>query len=98
MRKLCCVIFSILFASFSMYAQNIGTLKSEVVKIITDKKATIGVSIIGTTAKDTFSINGERHFPLISVFKFHIALTTLSKVDKGELSLKQKVFIKKVNY
>jgi beta-lactamase class A len=78
-----------------MYAQNLGTLKNEVAKIIADKKATIGVSIIGTTAKDTFSINGERPFPLISVFKFHIALTTLNKVDKGELSLKQKVFIKK---
>lgn len=32
---------------------------------------------------------------MISVFKFHIALTVLNKVDKGELALNQKIFIKK---
>ena len=31
----------------------------------------------------------------MSIFKFHIALATLNLVDKGKLSLKQKIFIKK---
>jgi beta-lactamase class A len=32
---------------------------------------------------------------MISAFKFHVALTVLNKVDKGDLSLNQKLFIKK---
>ncbi|MBL0144397.1 MAG: class A beta-lactamase, subclass A2 [Chitinophagaceae bacterium] len=95
MRKLYYIVVYLLLTSSSMYAQNIDTLKSEIVKIISTKKATVGVSIIGSDAKDTLNINGYRHFPMISVFKFHIALTVLNKVDKGELSLGQKVFIKK---
>lgn len=95
MRKLFYIVVYLLLTSLSMYAQNIDTLKSEIVKIITTKKATVGVSIIGSDAKDTLNINGYRHFPMISVFKFHIALTVLNKVDKGELSLEQKVCIKK---
>ena len=36
-----------------------------------------------------------RHFPMQSVFKFHIALAVLSQVDKGRLSLDQKIKIEK---
>ena len=82
-------------ASFSLHAQNIDTLRKEIIEIIASKDATIGVSIIGIDSKDTLSINGNAHFPMISVFKFHIALAILNKVDNGELSLNQKLFIKK---
>ena len=82
-------------ASFSLHAQNIDTLRKEIIEIIASKDATIGVSIIGIDSKDTLSINGNAHFSMISVFKFHIALAILNKVDNGELSLNQKLFIKK---
>jgi len=71
------------------------TLKSQIQQIVSNKKAIVGVSIIGNKGKDTISLNGDRHFPMQSVFKFHIALAVLAEVDKGNLSINQKVEIKK---
>jgi beta-lactamase class A len=70
-------------------------LRQELENIIATNNATIGISIKNIEEKDTLSINGNLNVPLMSVFKFHIALATLNLVDKGKLSLKQKFFIKK---
>ncbi|MFD1601997.1 class A beta-lactamase, subclass A2 [Flavobacterium artemisiae] len=94
MRKLFYVmLFSL--ASFQTFAQTINELRQELNQIIKTKNATVGISIKGIEDKDTLSINGNLKAPLMSVFKFHIALTVLDKIDKGELSLEQKIFIKK---
>lgn len=89
------LIIIILFISLQTFAQNTNELRKKIEQIIATKNATIGVSILGLENGDTLSMNGDRHYPMISVFKFHIALTVLNKVDKGELSLKQKLLIKK---
>ncbi|WP_025743536.1 class A beta-lactamase, subclass A2 [Aquimarina pacifica] len=70
-------------------------LRNEIEKIISDKNAVVGVSIIGNNGKDTLSVNGDKQFPMQSVFKFHIALAVLSEIDKGALSLDQIVKIDK---
>lgn len=77
------------------YSQEIATLKQQIEGIINSKKAIVGVAISGTKAKDTLSINGKRHFPMQSVFKFHIALAVLSEIDKGNLSLDKIIEIPK---
>ena len=77
------------------FAQNMDNLRQKIQQIISTKKADVGVSILNLETEDTLSFNGNKHYPMISVFKFHIALTVLNKVDKGELSLNQKLFIKK---
>jgi len=74
-----------------------GKLKQEIQQIIQSKKAHIGVSICGPADKDTLTINGTDHYPMQSVFKFHLALAVLNRVDKGQLSLEQKIFIKKAD-
>ena len=91
------IIFLLCISLFSvqLFAQNKNELREELNKIISTKNATIGVSVKGIEDKDTLSINGNLNAPLMSVFKFHIALTTLNLVDKGKLSLTQKIFIKK---
>ncbi|WP_445749372.1 class A beta-lactamase, subclass A2 [Polaribacter sp.] len=94
MTKLVVSLLTIIF-SLQLAAQNIDTLRKELNQIIASKNATIGVSIKAIEDKDTLNINGKLNAPLMSVFKFHIALTTLHLVDKGKLSLSQKVFIKK---
>jgi beta-lactamase class A len=89
-------IFLIFFTAFipiQIFAQS--DLRQKLEQIIATKKADVGVSILNLDNGDTISINGSKHYPMISVFKFHIALTVLNKVDKGELSLDQKLFIKK---
>ena len=80
-----------LFITIPATAQTIDSLKSQIQQIISTKNAVVGVSLVGNNKKDTLSINGEKHFPMQSVFKFHIALAVLSAVDKGQLSLNQKI-------
>lgn len=70
-------------------------LKNKIHEIISAKNATVGISLKGIEDQDTLSINGNKKTPLMSVFKFHIALAVLNQVDKGKLKLDQKFFIKK---
>lgn len=71
------------------------SLRKKIEQIVSDKNAVVGVSIIGNNGKDTLSLNGNKRFPMQSVFKFHIALAVLSEVDKGTLSLNQTIQIDK---
>ena len=93
--RLILLTFLILLASSKVFGQT--ELRQELEDIIATKNATIGISIKCLENKDTLSINGNLNAPLMSVFKFHIALATLNLVDKGKLSLKQKVFIRVVS-
>lgn len=70
-------------------------LRKKIEQIVSGKNAVVGVSIIGNDGKDTLSLHGDKHFPMQSVFKFHIALAVLSEIDKGKLSLDQKIAISK---
>lgn len=70
-------------------------LRNKIEQIVSEKNAVVGVSIIGNNGKDTLSLNGDKQFPMQSVFKFHIALAVLSEIDKGNLSLGQIIEIPK---
>ena len=61
------------------------------------KSATVGVAVYGIEDGSLAQINGNGHFPMQSVFKFHIALAVLHKVDKGELRLEQELLITKAD-
>ncbi|QOG03236.1 class A beta-lactamase, subclass A2 [Flavobacterium sp. MDT1-60] len=93
MTKFSVILFS--FLSFQAYSQTTNKLRQQLNQIIAIKNATVGISIKSIEDKDTLSINGNLKTPLMSVFKFHIALTVLNQVDGGKLSLDQKIFIKK---
>lgn len=83
------------FFSFHLRSQTIQDLRNKINAITSTKNATVGISVKGIEDKDTLSINGNKETPLMSVFKFHIALAVLNRVDKGKLKLNQKFFIKK---
>jgi len=93
MSKLFIVLFS--FLSFQVFSQGTNELRNQLQQIISSKSATVGVSMKGVENKDTLSINGNLKMPMMSVFKFHIALAVLHKVDEGKLNLSQEIFIKK---
>lgn len=80
--------------SSAVFAEN-NQLKEQIEKVIKNKKAEVGVSIYNFENKENLLINNDKHFPLQSVFKFHIALAVLNEVDKGRFSLAQKVLVKK---
>ena len=72
-----------------------GNLKHQIEELIATKNATVGVAVSGIEKPDTFSIMGDHHFPLQSVFKFPIAIVVLSEVDRGKLSLNQQITLTK---
>lgn len=88
-------LLCLLLFSAHTFAQNLYELRKELNQIISTKNATVGISLKGIENKDTLSINGNMKMPMMSAFKFHIALAVLNEVDKGKLALNQKIFIKK---
>ncbi|MDQ6528700.1 class A beta-lactamase, subclass A2 [Flavobacterium sp. LHD-85] len=93
MTKFSIALFS--FLSFQVFSQGTNELRDQLQQIISSKSATLGVSIKSIEDKDTLSINGHLKMPMMSVFKFHIALAVLHKVDEGKLNLAQEIFVKK---
>ncbi|RXM51156.1 MULTISPECIES: class A beta-lactamase, subclass A2 [unclassified Chryseobacterium] len=89
------LFISICLFSIQLKSQTMQDLRSKINTIISTKNATVGISVKGIEDKDTLSINGNKEMPMLSVFKFHIALSVLNQVDKGKLKLNQKFFIKK---
>lgn len=81
------LISAFTFAQKSVLAQKVDS-------IIKDKKATVGVSVLGFEDGFKYNKNVETKLPMLSVFKFHIAATVLDLVDKGKLSLDQKILLK----
>jgi beta-lactamase class A len=70
-------------------------LPQQIKAYIAGKKATIGVSVLGMEDHYSMSVKGRDHFPMQSVFKFHIAMAVLSQVDEGKLRLDQEIKVTK---
>jgi len=91
-------VLFILFFSITIVsskAQSIDNLKQKINKVLANNSATVGVSIKGLRPQDNLSINGDKHLPMQSVYKYHLALTVLHQVDQGKFSLDQKILIDK---
>lgn len=87
---------SILFLLiFSLGIAQNSDLKKNINQIIKDKNATVAVSVLDFETNKSLSINGNKKLPLLSVFKFHIALAVLDQVDQGKLSLDQNIPVTK---
>lgn len=87
---------SILFLLiFSLGIAQNSDLKKDINQIIKDKNATVAVSVLDFETNKSLSINGNKKLPLLSVFKFHIAVAVLDQVDQGKLSLDQNIPVTK---
>jgi len=93
MTRFSIALFS--FLSFQVFSQGTNELRNQLQQIISSKNATVGVSIKNIEDKDTLSIKGNLKMPMMSVFKFHIALAVLHKVDEGKFNLTQEIFVTK---
>ena len=85
----------LLLLMFALGFAQTSALKKEINQIIKGKNATVGVSVLDFENNKSISINGNKHLPMLSVFRFHIALAVLDQVDQGKLSLDQNILIKK---
>jgi|SRR5688572_3453082 len=101
MRNFFCLAASltisiIFLLSNEIYGQE--KLRKEIENIVQTVNASVGVGIRHMESGDTLTIHGNDHFPMQSVYKFHLALAILADVDRGKLSVDQKVFIRKEDY
>ncbi|RAW00913.1 class A beta-lactamase, subclass A2 [Pseudochryseolinea flava] len=91
------VIIVLLLLDFALatplYAQSKAALKSKISSIVKSIDADIGVSMFHVEKKDTLSLQGTKHYPMQSIYKFHLALAILEQVDKGNIKLEKKVRI-----
>lgn len=81
--------------TFSAFGQRSGDLQARL-QAIADKypETTIGFSAVNLQSGEIFSINGDKHLPMQSVYKFHLALAVLNQVDQGKLSLDKMILIR----
>ncbi len=93
--KILLILYICFSLSAQLSAQNIETLRQNIEKITKTKKAKVGVAIYNINTKQGFFINEGTHFPLQSVYKFHIALVVLSLIDEGKFTLDKKISITK---
>lgn len=91
-RKLILSLY-ITLCSIPLWAQN-AVLLQKINRITAGKKADIGISIIGPDKQDQLSIHADQLYPMLSTFKFPIALTVLHQVEQGRLTLKQELLIR----
>lgn len=89
-------IFFVFLLANEIYGQ--GKFRKEIENIVQTVNASVGVGIRHIESGDTLTIHGSDHFPMQSVYKFHLALAVLADVDQGKLSADQKVLIRKEDY
>ncbi len=85
-----------LLISAFVFAQK-SSLDTQINSIIKNKKATVGISVLGFENGFTYNKNADKKLPMQSVFKFHIAAAVLDYADKRKLSLDQKVSLNQSN-
>lgn len=91
------LFLSISVTAASLFAQT-NSLKESLDDLSRAIEGDVGVAIIDPQSDETLSLNGDKHFPMQSVFKFHIALATLRLVDQSKLLLDHKYRVKKAHY
>jgi beta-lactamase class A len=64
-------------------------------KVSQSAEGKVEVALMILEDQDSLSINGRGRFPMQSVYKFPLALAALHQVDRGKLSLDQKISVTK---
>jgi len=85
-----------LFQSISSFGQS--TLQTQFEQIAKNTKGTVGVCATIIETGEVISFNGDKTFPMQSVYKFPIAMAILDRIDKGILSLDEIIHIDKSEY
>ncbi len=88
----------ILFSNTCGYTQTAQwELQKKILSIANAYQATVGVTIKNAEGTESFGSNGDAHFAMQSVYKFHLALAVLHLADEGRLPLEKIITLKKEN-
>lgn len=91
-------ILIIILSQLTSIAKAQHKLDKSIQEIIGSTHGSIGIAIKHFERGDTINYNGTRHFPMQSVYKFHLALAVMDHVDKDQLSLDKKIRIGKEDF
>ena len=73
-------------------------IKKEMRKFAEQAKGKVGVAALHLTTGEYFSLNGDQHFPMQSVYKLPISMAVLKQFETGRLDLSQKVAVTKEDF
>lgn len=88
-------LFIILVVCATNTFGQIEKLRQKIQQIASAADGKLGVAILDLEGKDTLTVNGNGHFAMQSVYKFHLGLAVLNQIDKGKFKLDQKILVKK---
>lgn len=86
----------LLFQTLSSKGQNV--LQTKISQCAKNVNGNAGVYTSVLETGETISYNGDKHFPMQSLYKFPIAMAVLDRVDKKQLSPDQKIRITRADY
>lgn len=92
MKSIISYIFIAIFSLSTVCGQS-QSIENQISDFLKGKKATVGVAVLSDKG-DIIQYNNHVHFPLFSVFKFHVALAVLNKMDKQNISLDSIILVK----
>ncbi len=87
------ILLTFIFPQITLAQKN--SPKASVEQIVKSSAGTVGVAISGLEDNFSLTVNNDKRFPMQSVYKFPLALAVLNQVDKGKLSLDQKISVTK---
>jgi beta-lactamase class A len=85
-----------LLISSQVYGQT--SLQEKFEQIADTLKGNIGISALHLESGESISLNGDRQFPMQSVYKFPIAMVMLHEIDQGNFFLSDTISINKNEY
>jgi beta-lactamase class A len=89
----CFVICVLLSGPLEAEGPDLSSLASTLNRIVTKARGEVGVGLVHVETGARLSVNGDRRFPMASVYKLPIAVELLAQVARGKLRLDQPVFI-----
>lgn len=89
------IIALIINKTYSQSTPQMDVLRHKIGQIIQNKKADVGIAVLGIEDRDSLTFNKNKNYPMQSVYKFHLALAVLNQIDKGKLALNQPVLLTK---
>src|SRR5215217_5223198 len=89
----CCVVGVLFSQPLEAAGPDLSGLGSTLNRIVATARGEVGVGLVHVETGERLSINGDRRFPMASVYKLPIAIELLAHVARGKLRLDQQVFI-----
>jgi beta-lactamase class A len=89
---------ALFFASHSsaqLSTKERDSLRANIIRVAASVNARVGVSISLTGSADTLNYRGDERFPMMSVYKFPIAIAVLKEMDRGNAWMEKYLQINK---